>query len=322
MLKLNMDEHKFESLKTTELKKESILERYDLQEMIVNSWEPFTNEIGLPSSFLIGKEINPHPSTRDAIDLLAFDPNDSSIIVIELKRDKHKLHLLQALSYAAMISNWDAEQLISNIQKEYNSEQEELIDLINSNELNTDIKVILVGEYFDPEVIMTADWLSSNYSVDISAFAISTFKMDNDTFLAFDQRFPLKGLSDVYEARAKKRKTKRILPDITWDEVIPKLKYSFGEKGIRLCQNIREGDPSRRRFGSLRTNFDGFTWISLNFRQNYINVYMKGDFDNVEEFLQSKFKDPIEIKKWRDGYSIFVDSESKFNDLTKWLNIL
>ena len=46
MLKFDLDNQKFESLKPTGLKAENILERYDLQKVIVNSWDLFRNEIG------------------------------------------------------------------------------------------------------------------------------------------------------------------------------------------------------------------------------------------------------------------------------------
>ena len=172
MLKFHETQKTFEKLDATEMKAENVLERYDLQEAIIQSWELFKNEIGLPSAFLIGDEINPHPSTQNTIDLLAYDPDDSSIIVIELKRDKHKLHLLQALSYAAMVNTWDSEMLISKINPKCNPDPQELVELINSNELNADIKIILIAEYYDPEVIITSDWLSSSYSINITAFGI------------------------------------------------------------------------------------------------------------------------------------------------------
>ena len=321
MLKLDLNKRRFESLKSTEMKSENILERFDLQEIIVNSWDLFNNEIGYPASFLIGQEVNPHNSTQNSIDLLSYNPDDSSLIVIELKRDKNKLHLLQALSYAAMVNKWDTDELISKIQKDINPDPEELIDLINSNEINPDVKIILIAEYYDPEVIITADWLSSNYSVDITAFAISLHKLESETFFNLDQRYPLKELTDVYEVRGKRKKSRSKQKDMEWEEVIPKLKYSYAERGIALCKKFRKGDPSRRRFGNVRSNYDGFTWISLNFRQNYINVYLKGDYDGNQDFLQSKFDETITINTWRDGLSFLVETENQFEDLVKWLRL-
>lgn len=321
MLRFNPKTHTLEELQLSELKTENILERYDLQKAIVNSWNTFKNEIGYPESFLIGQEIKPHKSTLDSIDLLAFNPEDSSLIVIELKRDRHKLQLLQSLSYAAMLSKWTAEELISRIQKEFNPDPTELIDFINANEINSDIKIILISEFFDPEVIITADWLSSYYSLNIEAFAISLYKLKDDNFIFLDQRYPLKELSDTYEVRSKRSKQIKEVNEISWEEVLPKLKYSFAQKGIELCKKIRSGDPSRRRFGNIRTNYDGFGWISLNFREDYINVYIKGDYEGAQEFLRKQFKEPITINTWRDGFSFLVESENQFNDLVKWLKL-
>jgi len=323
MLKFDENEKKFNKVDATEMKSENILERYDLQEAIVQSWELFKNEIGLPSAYLIGDEITPHSSTQNSIDLLAFNPDDSSLIVIELKRDKHKLHLLQSISYAAMVNTWDADLLISKIKPSCNPEPQELIDLINNNELNVDVKVILIAEYYDPEVIITADWLAGNYSVDISAFSISIHKMGAEKFLTLEQSYPLKALTDMYEIRGKsKRKTRsNISSSITWEEVLPKLEYSFAKKGIELCSRIRVGEPSRRRFGSIRTNFDGFSWVSVNFRKKYINVYLKGSFEGDQEYLLEQFQNEISINTWRDGLSFIVESNSQFINLVKWLKL-
>lgn len=321
MLKFDEKNKKFEKLSATELKAEGILERHGLQETIVASWELFRNEIGLPTAFLIGDEVSPHPSVQNSIDLLAYNPDDSSLIVIELKRDRNKLQLLQALSYAAMVNTWDSEMLVSKISHKCNPEPQELIDLIQDVELNNDVKVVLIAEGFDPEVIITADWLSDGYSVDISAYAINMHKAGDDTFLTLEQRYPLKDLADTYESRVKRKRSRSGKKDVTWDEVLPKLEYPFAEQGIRLCSGIRQGDPSRRRFGSIRSNYDGFNWISINFRRKYINVYLKGDFEGAEDFLGSKFTDPISVNTWRDGYAFLIHSKSQFDDLVSWLRL-
>jgi len=321
MLKLNLNQKAFEAIEETKLITESILERFDLQKAIVNSWELVRSEIGLPSSYLIGQEIKPHQSTQDSIDLLAFNPDDSSLIVIELKRDRNKLQLLQSLSYAAMVSQWESDELINKIQRDINPEPEELIDLINDSELSEDIKIVMLSEYYDPEVILTADWLRRTYSVDISAFSISLNKLGEDIVIHFNQRYPLKELTDVYDVRNKRKEIAKSKTDIDWEDVLPKLKYSFAKKGIELCKKFRTGDPSRRRFGNVRTNYDGFTWISLNFREKYINVYLKSSEENSEEVLKSKFSDSVVISSWRDGLSVIIETENQFNDLVKWLKL-
>ena len=321
MLKLNINSKTFEAIEETKLIAENILERFDLQKAIVNSWELVRREIGLPSSYLIGQEVKPHQSTQDSIDLLAFNPDNSSLIVIELKRERNKLQLLQSLSYAAMVSHWESDELINKIQRDINPDAEELIDLINGSEISEDIKIVMISEYYDPEVILTSDWLRSIYSVDISAFSLTLHKLDKDIVIHFNQRYPLKELTDVYDVRNKRKEIIKNKDDLDWEDVLPKLKYSFAKRGIELCKKFRTGDPRRRRFGNVRTNYDGFGWISLNFREKYINVYLKSDNEKSEEILKSKFNDQVEISHWRDGLSVIIETENQFEDLVKWLNL-
>jgi hypothetical protein len=104
MLRIDRKNQGFTLLETPSLAEVSISERYDLQEFISNSPDAFFQELGL-ELFLIGKEIMPSKSVQDRIDLLAVD-KEGSIVVIELKRGNNKLQLLQAISYAGMISQW------------------------------------------------------------------------------------------------------------------------------------------------------------------------------------------------------------------------
>ena len=321
MLRFNTQTGMLEQVEETGLKEKKLLERYDLQRAIVTSWEIFKNEIGLPSAFLVGQEINPDPSTQNTLDLLAYDGDTSSLIVIELKRDRNKLQLLQGLSYAAMVSRWTSETIISKIQRNISQDHEELIDLISSSSFSGEVRVVLVAESFDPEVIITSFWLSSKYEVDISAFAVGLHEIENQLFLTVDQRFPLRELEETYESRRTSRVQNRSAVQIDWDEIIPSLTYPFAERGIRLCQKIRDGDPARRRFGSLRKHFDGFDWITLNFRRNYVKVYLRGQFEGDREHLLKQFSSAVEIGSWRDGLSLKVQSEEQFEQLVKWLKL-
>ncbi len=322
MLKVDLSSRKFEKLKETELKQEKILERYDLQQLIVNSWETFKNEIGIPTALFVGQEIKPHETVQDSIDILAFDQDDASLIIIELKRDKNKFQLLQSLSYAAMISNWDSERILRNIQTINQENSSEVKDIIEkTSEINEEIKIILIAEYYDPEVIITADWLTKQYKMNITAFSISLHKINDQLILDTEQKYPLKELTESYEPR-RKNNDKRQDKNITWEEIISHLKYDFAEEGINLCRKHLEGDPKRRRFGNIKKGFDGFNWISLNFREKYINVYT--GIDNKQEGTDKiieLFGDKIEISEWRDGISFLIRTKNEFERLKKWLKL-
>jgi hypothetical protein len=106
-----------------------ILERDDLQQMIHNAPGEFFAELGeqlLP----LGQEIRPSEVVDDRIDFLALD-TDGVAVIIELKRGAHKLQLLQALAYAALISDWTPERLTAErarFARKSESEAEEEID--------------------------------------------------------------------------------------------------------------------------------------------------------------------------------------------------
>ena len=79
MLRFDVRKREFTSLDQCVMEGENILERYDFQAAIVKSWERVKPFLGLQTAFLVGKEIRPHKSVGDAIDLLAFDSEDSSL---------------------------------------------------------------------------------------------------------------------------------------------------------------------------------------------------------------------------------------------------
>jgi hypothetical protein len=322
MYKIDLSNKTLYKIDSTILKNENLLERHDLQQFIFNSWESFKNDIGLPTTILIGKEIKPHDSVQDSIDLLAFDQDDSSLIIIELKRDKNKFQLLQALSYAAMVATWDSEKLIKIVERGKTNFSNEAIDLIKNTELNNEVKIVLISEYYDPEVIITSNWLSSNYGVSITAFSVGLHKIDNQLLLEIDQKYPLPELSETYESR-RKRNLEIINDEITWEQVIPNLKYDFAQKGIDICRKIKgEGDPKRRRFGDIVKNFEGFNWISLNFREKYINVYTGCDDKQTSiKRINEIFGQEMIISEWRDGISFNISDKKDFDKLLKWLKI-
>lgn len=318
MLKFDLDQKTFEPLTQGNFKQEHVLERYDFQSAIVNSWDKIKNSLDIPTAYLVGQEVTPHHSVQNSIDVLAFDSDDSSMIVIELKRDKDKLQLLQSLSYAAMVATWDKEILINKIQHSITNDSAELIDLINDNPLSNTVKIILISERYDPEVIITANWLSNEYGVDITAFSVSLYKLEQDTFVNFEQRLPLKELDDVYEKRGSAKVRIASESKVTWEDVLPKLKYPFAQEALDYCLQYKEGDASRRRFIGLRKNHRGFDKVSVLVREKYLNIYLDGQPDNAEEILQQKFGD-IEIMEWARGFSFKIDMLEQFQNLKDWL---
>jgi hypothetical protein len=132
MLKINRQTQSFSLLDTPKLAEVSITERYDLQEFISNSPDAFFSEIG-QELFLLGKEILPSKTVQDRIDLLAVD-KEGTCVVTELKRGNHKLHMLQAISYAGMLSQWAFDDFMQLLDDDG---QEALIEFLEVERCHT-----------------------------------------------------------------------------------------------------------------------------------------------------------------------------------------
>lgn len=318
---LGLKDDQFISLPDTDMKASSLLERANLQQAIVNSWAEFTKEIKLPDLQFIGQEVVVNAETKGRIDILAFDPNDNVLVVIELKRDKNKLQLLQSISYAAMLSNWSSEQLINEAKIQKSSDLEDIESVFYDTQPEKNIRIILIAESFGPEVIISADWLYNQFNMDIIAISLKLLKRSDELYCSLDQCYPLPELHDSYELRRKQKVGQMLQSEKTWEEVIPTFKYDWGKELLSRCRIEKEGDPSRKRINNFRSNYEGFKWITLSFKINYTNVYMKGKPDDIDNFFKDKFKEKIKINSWRDGYSFHVTSHSQYEDLCKWLKI-
>jgi hypothetical protein len=319
MIEINKKDKNFSKIEDTTMKEQKIMERTDLQEYIVNSWDIFTNEIGLPNIYYIGKEIVPHDSVKDRIDILAFDPSDSNMVIIELKRDKEKAHLIQAISYAGMVNTWSLEDVYEKIQ----GKDDEVKEYFRNNEFEFGIKIILIAEYFEPEIILAADWLKTEHNLNITAFKIQLHKFDQKILLEIDQKYPLKELSDAYETKKKKQAQIEINSNKrTWDDIKSKIKYDFGKNVIEYLQNkYGQGDPGRARFVTTISR-EGINNLLFGFRYNYINIYTwTPNKDNSKETLKGIFGENFIINEWQEGLSFNISTEEEYNKLKNWFNV-
>jgi hypothetical protein len=104
MLKLDPIAKGFDKLEAILLGDLGLKKRGHPQESIVNSPDTFLNEIE-EEILILGTEVQPSKDVDGRIDILTVDP-DGTLVIVELKRGANKWQLLQALSYAAMVSGW------------------------------------------------------------------------------------------------------------------------------------------------------------------------------------------------------------------------
>lgn len=174
MLRIDRTGQTLNRIQRQSLSDAGIKEREHLQQLIKNSPKAFFEEID-EELILLGEELRPSDDVDNRIDLLALD-KDAVIVVIELKRDSHRYQLLQALAYAAMIADWGPQKLVEAraglVGRSADDAEEEIESFLATDliKINHRQRLILLAEAFDYEVLVTAEWLTESYGLDIRCY--------------------------------------------------------------------------------------------------------------------------------------------------------
>jgi len=323
MLRIDRGAKKFARLQKPDMSKAGLTERYDLQNMVKNSPDAFFEEMG-ESLLLIGNEVRPTDFVEDRIDLLAVD-QQGSLVVVELKRGSQKLQLLQALSYASMISKWEHSNIIAQRQRFSGQSEEDVEDEIEQfllqdvASLNDSQRIILVAEDFDYEVLVTAEWLSEMYDVDIRCFRVALSAEDKTEFLTCTCIYPPPEITKHATKRGRKgRPSPAKWSD--WDEALKAIaNKAIVEFYKRELDTGRENLLNRRilhyRFGGRRRFF-------LAARKKTVYVWQSRRFPDDEAYWRKKIGEHIGIKPVRDAKALrfFLSKPKDFEQFIDAIN--
>jgi len=298
MLKINRNDQTFSPLETPTLAAASITERYDLQEFIANSPEAFFKEIG-QELFLLGKEIEPSTTVQDRIDLLAVD-KEGTCVVVELKRGNHKLHMLQAISYAGMVSQWASDRFLSLLNE---TQEETLSDFleVDLEDLNKQQRVILVAEAYDYSLLVSAEWLNQQHGVDITCCRIAVAKdpATGAEYLVCSNVFPTPELAEEAVVRGRKSSSAGTTKWSDWETALS----GVSNKALVLFfqQELAADRESYLRKRILRYRVDGKRKWFVAARNKNAYVWQQDRFDGDVEFWQQELSDPDVVKPVKDG---------------------
>jgi hypothetical protein len=310
MLRIDRASKRLKSLDTPSLADVSITERYDLQEFIFRSPQDFFKEIA-EELFLISKEVEPSKNVQDRIDLLALD-KEGSCVVIEFKRGMHKLHMLQAISYAAMVSQWQPDDFFQLLDDDL---QEALSDFleVDKDQINRQQRVILIAENYDYGLLVATEWLSEKYGVDIICCRIAV-ATDPDTkaeYLACSVVYPAPELTTTAVSRGRKRGT-GTLKWADWDTALgivgnPALVTYFQ-------QQLKESREAYLRKRILHYRLDGKRRWFVSARRAKAYVWQQGRFEGDVDFWRARVSKPDDVKPVKDSQRLrfFIATEDDF----------
>ena len=291
MLRIDETTGKLVAASDGSLVEEGLLERADVQEMFARSWDAFTAELGFRNLRFIGKEIHPHDAIANRLDILAFDEDVGRPVVIELKRGSNKLHLLQGLSYAAMLWAWDPNRLRRLLPDDADPN---LINSIDNMEQGVSPAVVLIAEAFEAEVIYTADWLHRKHGIDIYCFTLSVHRFGSARWVRLQLDYPQRELEDLYRSRSSPRRETESGSQ-SWEDVKTWITYSWGVQLIDFCKTLKDGDPRRRRFSAVFST----DWGSCNliFQKSSVSVYTTVRREGDKEYWTTRLPG-LSVEEW------------------------
>jgi hypothetical protein len=300
MLRIDRERQTFTLLNTSTLTDELLLEREHLQEYISHSPKAFFSEIN-EELFVLGKEVTPSDTVQDRIDLLAVD-KEGACVVIELKRGSNKLQMLQAISYAGMISDWSPEDLESLLDE---GEQEALADFLECEreDINREQRIILIAEGYDYALLAGAEWLNDQFGVSISCCRISLAKDEASGFeyLVCSNVYPAPELAAEAKPRGsgggvhRTRKPKWA----DWDSALADITNTAVADFFR--EQIAANRPSYLPRRSVRYRIQGRRRWNINARRKLGYVWQIGRFENDVGFWSERLSESDSVKPVKQG---------------------
>jgi hypothetical protein len=149
-------------------------EREELLALVGASWEPFVQEMGLPSLRLLATEPMP------GVDLLAFDAQAGRAVLVQVTGETVEWQLIRTLQAAAAFSALDAAQLAA------------LHEALEAVVPGDSPQLVVIAGAYDPRALATASWLNRRHGVDVSTYAVSVLRFGNERLLSV-RREPSEG---------------------------------------------------------------------------------------------------------------------------------
>lgn len=212
------------ALQKTTFAMQGIKERADLQRVLRDQIEVLS-----PDTLVISEEFGEWEDSRRRIDLLGLDKN-GNLVVIELKRTEDGgLMELQAIRYAAMVSNLTFDRAVS-IYEDYLRKQgksDDAKDLIldflgedepDEDEFAQDVRIVLASAEFSKELTSSVMWLNE-HGLDIRCVRMRPYKDGDKTLLDIQTVIPLPEAEEyqiqVREKQLKEREARHLTRDWT-----------------------------------------------------------------------------------------------------------
>lgn len=304
MLRIDKKEKKLVRLTKTTLADAEHWER-QLQDMICADPDAFCDEIGERLRF-VGQEVRPSDAVPDRIDILALDESGNAV-VIELKRGNNKLQLLQAVSYAGMVSRWEADRLIETLAANFGLSHPDARSAIEEHtgldvsSINNEQRILLIAEDFDPALLVATEWLHENFGVDIRCYRLQLSQENGSDYLTCTCIYPPLEIASLTRG-SENRPVQSAAGWTDWDSALNGIENSALVKFVHaeLARKQESSLPKRQ----VIYRVDGRRRFWLSSRKKNAYVWQKGRFEGDEAYWRKVLSSPVQLQEVVGGRSL------------------
>jgi len=220
LFKVDIDKKIAEELQPTKFKTLDLWERKDIQEWVKDNPGLIEEDI-----LILSSEFDQFDKTKERLDVLGIKKvtgSDGSsfgrLVVVELKRDSDKTHALQALQYAAFVSRFTVDDVVSFYASWEGIEEDEAriklakflgADPTDGLEIDSKPMVILLAQRFRNETTTTVMWLLEELELDISCVRLVPYEIEGKVYVQTDKIIPLPEAEQYRMARQNKEASKK-----------------------------------------------------------------------------------------------------------------
>lgn len=201
-------------LQQTDFSALGVLERQHLQRLLRDHIEVIA-----PDTLVLCEEFSSWDRSDRRIDLFGVD-RQARLVVVELKRTTDDIILdLQAIRYAAMVSQMTFEEAVETFRKYLQTREQnvdpravllEFLGWADASEgrFGHDVRIVLAAADFSPEVTSTVLWLNDR-DLDITCVRLRPYRLGEAILLDVQQIIPLPEAADYQiQIRQKQRETR------------------------------------------------------------------------------------------------------------------
>lgn len=209
---------KIAPIETTTFQEAEVRERRDIQRMLKTDISVISGDSPDNEILVVAEEFSHWEDSDLRIDLLGIDKK-TNLVVIELKRTESGGHMdLQAIRYAAMISELTFDNLVTAHSK-YLAKSEsdkdaknELLKFLekepSEDRFGQEVKIILVSAGFDKELTTSVLWLNDS-GLDIRCVRIQPYAHNKEILLDVQTIIPLPETAEYQVKKKKKEQEER-----------------------------------------------------------------------------------------------------------------